>query len=495
MTAYQTLAERFRRIGLFSDISGILHWDTDVMLQSGSAETRGEQAAELDVLLHELTTDAAIGDLLAEAEQETDLGDWQRANLLEMRRAYRHATAVPPDLVASLSRAVTACEMEWRRARPENDFKGLLPKLQQVLDLTRETGAAKAAQLNCALYDALLDQYEPGARAAEIDRIFGEVTAFLPALIGRVLEHQAAKPPPHQFKGPFPIEAQRQLGLKLMTALGFEFSRGRLDISAHPFSGGATDDVRITTRYEEADFSRALMGVLHETGHALYELGRPAEWRHQPVGQARGMALHESQSLLIEMQACRSRPFADFLAPLVREAFGVSGAAYAPENLYRTGIRVSRGLIRVDADEVTYPAHVILRYRLERAMLAGDLKLADLPGAWAELMRELVGIEPPDDRDGCLQDIHWPGGAWGYFPTYTLGAMSAAQLYRSALAQHPDIPDRIARGDFGVLLGWLRRNVHSKASRYSTADVLCQATGQPLETAIFRAHLEQRYLS
>jgi carboxypeptidase Taq len=280
-----------------------------------------------------------------------------------------------------------------------------------------------------------------------------------------------------------------------MAALGFEFERGRLDISAHPFSGGATDDVRITTRYSDEDFGRALMGVLHETGHALYELGLPAAWRHQPVGTARGMALHESQSLLVEMQACRSREFAEFVAPLIRTAFGVAGPAYEPENLYRAGIRVSRGLIRVDADEVTYPAHVVLRYRLERALLAGDLALADLPGAWRDSMRELVGIEPPDDRLGCLQDIHWPGGAWGYFPTYTLGAMIAAQLFQAARAEHPGIPDAIAKGDFSLLLGWLRRNVHGKASRHTTRDVLCQATGKPLEIGVFRAHLEQRYLS
>jgi carboxypeptidase Taq len=331
--------------------------------------------------------------------------------------------------------------------------------------------------------------------SAEIDRIFAELGSFLPELIGRALEHQAAQPPVLPFEGPFPIPAQRALGLKFMAALGFEFDRGRLDISAHPFSGGATDDVRITTRYAEEDFGRALMGVLHETGHALYELGLPPDWRHQPVGSARGMALHESQSLLVEMQACRSRAFAEFSAPLIRAAFGVSGPAYEPENIYRAGIKVSRGLIRVDADEVTYPAHVVLRYRLERALLGGDLKLAELPGAWGDLMQELVGITPPDDRQGCLQDIHWPGGAWGYFPTYTLGAMIAAQLYQSALEATPGIGQAIEKGDFSGLLGWLRRNVHGKGSRYSTRDVLCQATGRPLDVGVFRAHLERRYLS
>jgi carboxypeptidase Taq len=495
MSAYQDLAQRFRRIGLFSDLHGIVGWDTNVMMQDGSAETRAEQTAELELLEHELTVDPAIGALLDAADQQNDLDDWQRANLAEMRRDFVHATAVPADLVAALSKATSACEMAWRTARPANDFAGLLPKLQAVLDLTCETGAAKAAKLGCSLYDALLDQYEPGMKSAEIDVIFGELVAFLPELIGRVIEHQASRPAPLPFSGPFPIASQRELGLKLMTALGFEFSRGRLDVSAHPFSGGATDDVRITTRYAEEDFSRALMGVLHETGHALYELGLPKDWRHQPVGTSRGMAMHESQSLLMEMQACRSRAFAEFSAPLIREAFGVSGPAYEPENLYRAGVRVSRGLIRVDADEVTYPAHVVLRYRLERALLAGDLPLRDLPGAWADGMRELVGIAPPDDRQGCLQDIHWPGGAWGYFPTYSLGAMIAAQLFQAALDEQPSIPDDLAKGDFSALLGWLRRNIHSKASRYSTRDVVCQATGRPLEIEVFRAHLERRYLS
>jgi carboxypeptidase Taq len=495
MSAYPKLEARFRRIGLFGDLRGILNWDSETMMPVGSADTRAEQTAELDLLLHDLTTDPAVGELLAKAESESGLDDWQQANLAEMRRAYLHATAVPADLVAALSRAVSACEIAWRGARPANDFAGLLPKLQEVLDLTRESGQAKAHKLNCSLYDALLDQYEPGMQSAEIDRIFAELGAFLPELIGRVLEHQASQPAPLPFEGPFPIPAQRELGLKFMAALGFEFDRGRLDISAHPFSGGATDDVRITTRYSEEDFGRALMGVLHETGHALYELGLPPAWRHQPVGSARGMALHESQSLLVEMQACRSRAFAEFSAPLIREAFGVSGPAYEPDNIYRAGIRVSRGFIRVDADEVTYPAHVVLRYRLERALLGGDVSLAELPGAWADLMQELVGIRPPDHRQGCLQDIHWPGGAWGYFPTYTLGAMIAAQLFQTAVEATPAIPQGIEKGDFSGLLGWLRRNVHAKASRYSTRDVLCQATGRPLDVGVFRAHLERRYLS
>jgi carboxypeptidase Taq len=279
-----------------------------------------------------------------------------------------------------------------------------------------------------------------------------------------------------------------------MAAVGFDFTHGRLDTSLHPFCGGVPDEVRITTRYDEADFAKALMGVLHETGHALYERGLPGDWRAQPVGAARGMAVHESQSLLIEMQACRSAEFAAYLAPLAREAFAGKGPAWTADNLLRLNNRVSPGFIRVDADEVTYPAHIILRYRLEKNIIAGDLPLADLPGAWNEGMQALLGITPPDDRHGCLQDIHWFDGAWGYFPTYTLGAIAAAQLFAAATAAIPEIPAAIGRGDFAPLIGWLRQNVHAWGSFHSTDALLEQATGRPLDPKAFEAHLTARYL-
>jgi carboxypeptidase Taq len=280
-----------------------------------------------------------------------------------------------------------------------------------------------------------------------------------------------------------------------MTDVGFDFEHGRLDTSSHPFCGGTPDDVRITTRYSEDDFRRALMGVLHETGHALYDQGLPVAWRRQPVGRARSLSLHESQSLLVEMQACRSREFFDYAAPVLRAAFAGDGPGWEADNLYRLNKQVARSLIRVDADEVTYPAHVILRFRLERAMLAGDLDIADLPGAWRDGMRTLVGVEPADDRDGCLQDIHWYSGLWGYFPTYTLGAMTAAQLFDAACVADPDIRPGIACGDFAPLVAWLRRNVHERASSVGAAEILTDATGRPLDTAVFRRHLETRYLA
>jgi carboxypeptidase Taq len=341
----------------------------------------------------------------------------------------------------------------------------------------------------------LLDEYEPGGSSAEIDPVFDDLAAFLPAFRERVLRHQAAQPAPVPMEGPFPVEKQRELGERIMRAMGFDFEHGRLDTSLHPFCGGVPDDVRITTRYNEGHFASALMGVIHETGHALYERGLPGEWRHQPVGQARGMSVHESQSLLMEMQACRSRPFIEFMAPLARDIFASEGAAWSEDNLHRTYTRVKPDFIRVDADEVTYPAHVILRYRLEKALIAGDMQLDDLPAAWNAGMEELLGITPPSDREGCLQDIHWYDGAWGYFPTYTLGAMTAAQLFDSAYRAHPEIPAAIRRGDFRALLGWLRQNVHGHGSRLSTRDLLIEATGWPLDPALFKRHLEARYLA
>jgi carboxypeptidase Taq len=281
-----------------------------------------------------------------------------------------------------------------------------------------------------------------------------------------------------------------------MQILGFDFNHGRLDVSLHPFTGGASGDQRITTRYSDVDFMTSLMGTIHETGHALYEQHLPKAWRHQPVGNSRGMVVHESQSLLMEMQISRSKEFLSFAAPLMREVFGArpEDEAWQPEALFRLHTRVSRSLIRTEADEITYPAHIILRYRLERALIAGDLPLRDLPGAWNDGLKTLLGIAPPDDRLGCLQDIHWYDGAFGYFPTYTLGAMTAAQLFDAARKVIPALPAAIGRGEFKPLVDWLSENVHGNASYLTSRELLTAATGRPLDPAIFKAHLKARYL-
>ena len=473
----------------------MLHWDAAAMMPAGGAAARAEQLAALRVISHKHLTAPEIADLVAEAESESDaLDEWQRANLREMRRRRVHAAALPDTLVEEESHACSECEAVWRNARAQNDFAAVLPLLERVLRLEREIAAIKAEHLGSSPYEALLDQYEPGGSVATIDRLFGELMRFLPDLLERVLTRQAAFPSSLAPSGPFPVELQRRVGMRLMEHIGFDFTSGRLDVSAHPFCGGTPDDVRITTRYDENDFARALMGVLHETGHALYQRGLPAEWRLQPVGRARGMAVHESQSLLLEMQVCRSPAFLTFAAPILRETFAGNGPGWDAQALHRRQIRVQRSLIRVDADEVTYPAHVILRYRLEGAMIAGDLAPADLPGAWAEGLRQLLGIAPANDREGCLQDIHWYDGIWGYFPTYTLGALIAAQLFEAAREAMPDVLGAIAQGEFTPLFGWLREQVHSKGSLLSTAELVETATGRPLGTASFERHLHDRYL-
>ena len=491
---YAGLCARFRRIGLISDTLGVLDWDQATVMPEGSADGRGEQIATLSLIRHELLVDPAVGEALEASGDGLGEGSWDAANLREMSRLHRDAVAVPGELVEAEARANATCEVAWRAARENNDFAALLPSLGEVLAIVRDIAAAKSEAMGLAPYDALLEQYEAGTRVADLEPLFAALARDLPGMVDEAIARQDAGPQPVLPAGPFPVPAQRALGRELMQALGFDFERGRLDVSHHPFCGGAADDVRITTRYSEDNFTESLMGVLHETGHALYEAGLPEDWRYQPVGHALGMAIHESQSLLVEMQVSRSRPFLTFALPRMKAMFGGEGPAWEVENLYRLYTRVERSFIRVDADEMTYPLHIILRYRLERALLSGDLPLADLPGAWNDGMRDLLGIVPPDDRLGCLQDVHWPSGAFGYFPTYTLGAIAAAQIYAAMCRALPDVEDDIAAGRLAPMLDWLRTNIHAQGSKLGARDLLIQATGEPLNPEIFLTHLRTRYL-
>jgi carboxypeptidase Taq len=491
---YAALEERFKRVAGVEGALAILDWDTAVVMPKKAASERGDQLATLKRLAHDLLTHPETGEQLAGAEAEADLDPWQQANLREMRRRYRHAHALEPALVEALARATTACEMTWREARARSDFAMLAPQLGEVVRLAGEAAAVTGAALGLGPYDALLDAHQPDLRDAHVAPLFERLGRELPPLVDAILARQAEAPAaPVIPTGPFPADRQKELGKALMARLGFDFDAGRLDESAHPFCGGTPADIRITTRYREDEIVSSLMAVLHETGHALYEAGLPRAWAGQPVGEARGMAVHESQSLLVEMQAARSPAFVRFLAGELRAAFG-DDPGFAPDNLVRIYTRVERGLVRVDADEATYPLHVILRHRLERALVAGDLAVGDLPGAWNEGMRELLGVVPPDDRLGCLQDIHWPAGAFGYFPCYTLGAMLAAQLFGAARAQVPGVLEAIGRGDFGPLLGWLRERVHGRGAMPRFAELVEQATGAPLAVEPFLEHLRARYL-
>jgi carboxypeptidase Taq len=495
-TAYQTLHDRFARMSAISGAAAILSWDRATMMPAGGAKTRAQQLATLCVLQHEIITQPDMEELLNSAREATGcLDDWQSANVREMQCQWVHACAMPRDLVEALSQAASKTEMIWRQARADNDFASLAPKLQDLVDLTRQSGQVRGEALGISPYEALIDQFDPGSRVDDIDQLFAELEGFLPELLGQVLEHQATKPAVQVPKGPFPIANQEKLGRFIIERMGFDFEHGRLDVSHHPFSGGTPEDSRITTRYDEADFTSSLMALVHETGHSLYERGLPAQWVDQPVGAARGMTLHESQSLLYEMQAARSDAFIAWLVPHLVEAFNGHGAEWQFENIRGVYRKVEPGFIRVDADEVTYPFHIMLRYGLERQFIAGDLLVKDLPGAWREGMQRYLGLTPPDDVLGCLQDIHWPSGAFGYFPSYTLGALAAAQIFAVASASQPAIADDLAKGEFNRLNGWLGKHIHSQASLYSTPELITRATGAPLGATAFKGHLERRYLS
>ncbi len=495
MSAYKELEKIFHKRAVLSGAGAILQWDSAVMMPDGGAASRAEQHATLGTLIHEMITDNRVSDLLERAASESQSLDlWEQANLREMQNAWRHDNALDTTLVEAMSRATSKCEMTWRQAREESNFSLLENDLAEVVSLTQETGRVLGQAFGISDYDALLDQFEPGCTSAHIDTLFADLEAFLPDLLNEIIDKQgrqgAFEPP----EGPFDISVQRDLGETFMKALTFDFNRGRLDTSHHPFTGGTPDDVRLTTRYEETDFTQSLMGTLHETGHALYEQNLPEKWLYQPVGLARGMAMHESQSLLVEMQLSRGPDFLSYALPLIREAFKGEGDNWTNTNLQRLYHRVEKGFIRVDADEVTYPLHVILRYRLEKAMLSGDLAVRDLPGAWNEGMQGLLGITPPDDKSGCLQDIHWPGGAIGYFPTYTMGALAAAQLFKTAGEALPELSKSVRGGDFVPLINWLKENVHQFGSFKTTDELMTDATGQPLGTKAFKGHLKRRYL-
>ncbi len=487
---YAALEERFERLSDLRGALAILHWDTAVCMPKAASAARGEQLATLERIAHDLLTADETGELLAGAEAEEDLDSWQRANLREMRRRFRRARALEPGLVEALARAVNGCEMVWREARLRSDFALLRPSLEEVVRLVQEVARVTGAALGLRPYDALLDEHQPNLTDALVAPLLDGLAAAIPPILEAAL---ARRRPARLPRGPFPVERQKELARRLMARLGFDFGAGRLDESAHPFCGGTPSDIRVTSRWREDDVASALMAVLHETGHALYEAGLPRRWLRQPVGEARGIVVHESQSLFLEMQICRSPAFVRFLAGELRDTFGPD-PAFAPDNLLALWHRVERGLIRVDADEVSYPLHVILRWKLEKALLAGDLAVADLPAAWNEGMRHLLGIVPPDDARGCLQDIHWPAGAFGYFPCYTLGALLAAQLHAAIRADLPDLDGTIARGEIGPVLGWLRRRVHERGSQPRLAELIEEATGGPLMVEPLLDHLRERYL-
>lgn len=468
-------------------------------MPEGSSGARAEALSLLRGLIHDQLTHPDVADLFAAAGTHPDpLRPWDEANLREMRRVWVQAVAIPRELVEASSLAESRCEQAWRKLRPSNDFADFLPLFREVVRLKREVARCLGDRLSLAPYDALLDSFQPGLHQASIAPLFARLRTLLPGLIEQAIARQQKSPPLPSVAGHFPVEKQRALAVEVMQGLGFDFGRGRLDTTHHPFCGGVAEDVRIALRYDEADFLPTLSGVVHECGHGKYEQHLPAQWLGQPVALARGACIHESQSLLHEMQVGRSRAFLSFVSPVLVKALGATestSAALSPEVLRRRLTEVKPSLIRVDADELTYPCHIILRFELEKGLFDGSIQPDDVPGLWDEGMRALLGLSTKgNDRDGCMQDVHWPAGMFGYFPSYLLGALLAAQLFRAAKRAQPDLMDDIRRGSLANLDAWLAEKVWSNGSFLGTTQLIEHATGAPLGTEAFEEHVRNRYV-
>lgn len=491
---YQQLENEFKRLHALRSAASLLRWDAAVMMPRGSVEQRGEQLAVLETESHAVLTAPRISRLLDRAAANSNgLNEWQLANLRCMRREHDHAIAIPNALITRLAKATALAESKWRDAKQQQSFKLFAPLLEEVLKLTRDRSEILGRAFQLDPYDALVDEFSPGLTNDVIEQVFATLSQRLPELIQQAIDKQSGETV-LPLNDKVAVGKQRTLSLELMRALGFPFDQGRLDESEHPFTGGISGDVRITTRFDVNDSLSGLMGVLHETGHAMYTQGLPIEHRMQPVGGDAGMAIHESQSLMIEMFVGRSRAFVQYLQKLLTQTLNVSGPEWESNNLYRTLIAVKRGAVRVNADELTYPVHIMLRYELERELLSGDIKVKDLPEVWNVRMQSRLGVTPANDAEGCLQDIHWSVGAFGYFPSYAIGAMMAGQLMETLRNDCPSLDEEIAEGKFTTLFAWLREHVHGAGNRQNAMVLIEDITSRPLSAAAWLRYVENKYL-
>jgi len=509
--AYEQLIRQARELAILSSCSALLHWDEQTYMPMGGSAHRGEQMAHLAGLHHERATDPRFGELLAIVECSDLVADPeapQAVNVRELRRKYERKSRLPRDLVEALARTTSLAQQEWIAAHREGRFERFCPWLEKVIQLKRQEAAclkdvAASSSESAALYDALLDNYEPGARSVELSVMFRALREELVPLAQKISEALARRPRDGQspqggvgahgdaiLKRAYPLDRQRFFGETVAAALGFDFERGRLDVTAHPFCTGiGPGDTRITTRYDEHQFSDAFFGILHEVGHALYEQGLPEEHFGTPMGEAASLGVHESQSRLWENAVGRSRFFWMYWFPIARRVFQQALHDVTLDRFLAAINHVAPSLIRVQADEVTYNLHIVIRFELELALLADELPISALPDAWNQKYHKALGVTPVNDAEGCLQDIHWSAGLFGYFPTYTLGNLYAAQLFAKARADLADLGAACTRGDFGTLLTWLRDNVHRHGQQYRPISLIEHATGtkpdyRPLITAL-----------
>ncbi|MGO8761482.1 MAG: carboxypeptidase M32 [Desulfobaccales bacterium] len=491
--AYQWLTEHSLETAYLKSMGRVLGWDQRTHIPPNGHPHRHNQFAMLAKWIHARATDPRLGEALARVEDSdlmADLGADPAVNVREWRRDYDRATKIPPELAVALAKATAEGETAWERTRPEGDWDTFKPFLVKVVALKREE--AQALGYAAEPYDAHLDLFEPGETSAGLAPLLEELRVSL-LLVLDAVQGSRRRPQSEVVRRHFPVEAQERLARLAAQSLGYDFAGGRLDKTAHPFSTDiGPGDVRITTRFDERRFSQAFFGTLHETGHALYDQGLPAAHWGAPRGDTVSLGIHESQSRLWENLVGRSLGFWRFFYPRVQASFPV--LQDVPLKVFHFAINeVKPSLIRTEADEVTYNLHILLRFELERALLNGDLQVEDLPGAFNDKMRASLGLTPPDPGQGVMQDIHWSAGLFGYFPTYTLGNLYAAQFYARAEAELGPLEEQFAAGDYAPLLTWLRARIHSQGQRLWARPLVREVTGEDLTPLCLVRYLQQKF--
>ena len=493
-TAYANLKERFRLLSNLTGAGSILYMDSMTAMKPGSDSDRSEQTMALATAGQKLLSHPEVQGWLDEAEASAStLARDDRTNLRLMRRQWVSATAIPESLVRERARLEIEGNNLHTRHHEKGDWATMRPVYEAAFRNAREIGAVMKDALGVATpYEALLDQFNPGLKLDTVEREFARLEQVLPGMIAEATERQRSGGPARPLPR-VPLDILKKMGEELMLDLGFDESRGVLYVGdMHPLSGGTPDDSRLTTRYTPDDPLDGLYTVAHETGHSLYEQGAPVAWRYQPAGHTMGMDIHESQSMILELQACRTPEFLECLSRKL--SVHGSDAAFTADNLAKHLFRVKPSLIRIHSDELTYPVHILLRFELERDLIAGKLEVGDLPEAWNEGMKRSLGLIPPGPAQGHMQDVHWPTVSIGYFPSYTLGAMGAAQLFAAAVKAVPEIREELRQGQFKLLRRWLTDNVHAKGSLLTQDELFTAATGEKLNAADYMGHLSRRYL-